>query len=416
MEPRSLSERDVGPRVAYVLKRYPRLSETFILNEILGLERTGAEVRIFAADNPREPAVHEAVSRVAAPVAYTGSSGDGALRELLFRHREAALASPVLYDELLARARARGSDAEFSEFAQAGWIASAVLQESIEHIHAHFATSAARIARQASRLSGVPFSVTAHAKDLFLHSVDRSALSELLERSAFVVAISEFHRRFLLSLSPRARVEVVRNGIDLSRFPWIGPRTPDRDSMRILGAGRLVEKKGFDDLIRACSLLRDRGVTFECRIVGEGDQRPALEALILSLGLHDVHLEGARTQEELGALFAWASLLAAPCVTASSGDRDGLPTVILEAMAAGVPVVATPVTAIPEVVHPGETGLLVAERSPGSIADSLVRLHCDRDLASHVASAARRLVEERHDATRNSARLAGLFAGVCRCA
>src|SRR2546425_13037492 len=108
MEPRSLSERDVGPRVAYVLKRYPRLSETFILNEILGLERTGAEVRIFAADNPREPAVHEAVSRVAAPVAYTGSSGDGALRVLLFPHRGAAPASPVPYYGLPAPAPAPG--------------------------------------------------------------------------------------------------------------------------------------------------------------------------------------------------------------------------------------------------------------------------------------------------------------------
>lgn len=405
------------PRVAYVLKRYPRLSETFILGEVLALEEAGVGVRIFAAADPAEPRVHEAVRRVRARVTYTGRSGAAILRELLVHHHQAAAADPREYDELLALARARGTDEAFSEFAQAGWIASLLRRESIGHIHAHFATSAARVACLASRLSGVPFSFTAHAKDLFLRSVDRQVLADLLGRASFVVAISEFHRRFLLSVNAAARVEVVRNGLDLARFPRNGRRDPGATPLRILGAGRLVEKKGFDDLVRACALLRDRGVPFECRIVGEGDERPGLEEMIrcLDLAAH-VRLEGTATQEEVFAHLARSSVLVAPCVTAASGDRDGLPMVILEGMAAGVPVVATPVTAIPEIVRDGETGLLVPERSPAAIASAVARLRGDPDLGQRLAAAARRAVEERHDAAQSAARLASLFTENARCA
>lgn len=404
------------PRVAYVLKRYPRLSETFILNEILALERLGAEVRIFASADPGEPRNQDDVRRVKARVTYTGPFGRGALRDIIPRLRDAALAAPAVFDQLLAGALAPGTDESVSEFAQAGWIASAVRLESIGHIHAHFATSASRIACLASRLSGVPFSLTAHAKDLFAQSVDRGVLADLLERAAFVVAISETHRRFLLGANPRARVEVVRNGIDLGRFPWNGARPRDFRPLRILGAGRLVEKKGLDDLVRACALLRDRDVPFDCRIVGDGDQRPRLEDLIRTLCPGDVRLEGARTQDELIACLREASVFVAPCVTAPSGDRDGLPMVILEAMAAGVPVIATPITAIPEIVRHGTTGFLVPERSPERIAVAAVSLWRDPDLARRLAAAARRDVEELHDAARNARRLASLFAETVPCA
>ncbi len=412
------------PRVAYVLKRYPRLSETFILNEILALERAGVPVRIFAASDPGEPRVHEAVRQVMARVTYTGTRGSGVLGDLLAGHREASRASPAVYDDLLARALAHGAPGNADEFAQAAWIAALVRRESIGHLHAHFATSASRVAFLASRLAGVPFSVTAHAKDLFAHSVDRGALSALLERASFVVAISDYHRRFLLDLSPRARVEIVRNGVDLQRFPWNGGRAalagaaaprPSRPPL-VLAAGRLVEKKGFDVLLQACALLRDRGVPFACRIIGEGDQRPTLERIVGALDLREAQLDGARTQEELFAVLVEASVLAVPCITAPSGDRDGLPTVILEAMAAGVPVVGTPVTAIPEIVSHGETGLLVPERDPSALADAIEGLLRDPGQSRTLTHAARRLVEQRHDARRSVKRLAGLFAEVARCA
>jgi glycosyltransferase involved in cell wall biosynthesis len=372
-------------RVAYVLKRYPRLSETFILNEILGVERTGLPVRILASKDPKEPKVHEAVSRVRAEVTYM---------------RDAA--------------RRAGHDGP-EEIAEGRVVSETFRREGLTHLHAHFATHAAGVARAAWRDCGVPYSFTAHAKDIFTDEVDRGRLAGLLCDARFVVAISEYHRRFLLDVEPRARVEVVRNGIDIEAWekgsdPFFAKK--GSDPLSIVAAGRLVAKKGFDDLVRACALLRDRGVPFTCRVLGDGDERPHLQALVDTLDLAGlVTLAGAVTQDELKVDLRRADAFAAPCVTTPSGDRDGLPTVILEAMAAGVPVVATPVTAIPEIVRDGETGLLVPERGWERLADALAALHADRGLGLRLARAAREAVSELHDHARNAARLAKLFAG-----
>ena len=398
-----------GLRVAYILKRYPRLSETFIVNEILSLEAAGAGVQIFAAALPKEDITHPAVGRVQAEVTYTRR-----VAARLFKHEPAVLGrecgEPATFTKLLAEARRCGDEA-IDELAQAAFIASLLRQRPVDHLHAHFATSAARVARLVSKLTGVPFSFTAHAKDIFVDTVDWESVRRLLREATFTVAISDYHADFLASREPSARTVVVRNGVDLGRFRPAEGGAAARPNL-VLAVGRLVEKKGFPYLLAACALLRDRGVAFECVVVGDGPQRELLDETAAGLNLNGtVRLLGARDQEFVRQTLNEAAVLVAPCVRAENGDRDGLPTVLLEAMAAGVPVVSTPVTAIPELVTDGETGVLTAERDAVGLADAIQQLLESPEHRTRLAAAGRTRVQKCHDTGRNSRQLLAAFAG-----
>lgn len=395
-------------RVAYILKRYPRLSETFIVNEILSLEAAGARVQIFAAARPKEDITHPAVDRVQAEVTYTRR-----VAARLYKHEEAILGrecgAPARFTRLLAEACRSGREA-VEELAQAAFIAALLRKHPVDHLHAHFATSAARVAHLVSQLTGTPFSFTAHAKDIFVDTVDWRSVGRLLREAAFTVAISDYHAAFLASREPTVRTVVVRNGVDLGRF-----RPAERPVSRrnlVLAVGRLVEKKGFPYLLAACALLRDRGVSFECVVVGDGPQRQLLHETAAGMNLNGtVRLLGARDQEFVRQTLSEAAVLVAPCVCAENGDRDGLPTVLLEAMAAGVPVVSTPVTAIPELITDGETGVLTAERDAVGLADAIQQLLASPEHRTRLAAAGRARVQTCHDTVRNSRRLLAAFAG-----
>ena len=195
--------------------------------------------------------------------------------------------------------------------------------------------------------------------------------------------------------------------LDLERFAYL---PPDKRPPLILGAGLLVEKKGFDDLIEACAILLGREHEFACKIVGAGDQEGELKARIARRGLTDrVELLGPRPQGELVRLVREAAVFAAPCVVGRDGNRDGLPTVLLEAMALGTPCVSTDVTGIPEVVRDAETGITVSQREPASLAEAIARLLVDPDLRVRLARRARRLIESEFEVNRNASSLREMF-------
>jgi colanic acid/amylovoran biosynthesis glycosyltransferase len=224
------------------------------------------------------------------------------------------------------------------------------------------------------------------------------------------VTVSDFNVTHLRGAAPAARVQRVYNGLHLERFPFSAPA--DR-AARILAVGRLIEKKGFGDLVDACALLAAQGRRFGCDIVGSGPLAVALAARIAEHGLRDtVRLLGPYSQDEVQRAIRGAAVMAAPCVVGSDGNRDGLPTVLLEAMALGTPCVATPVTGIPEAIEDERTGLLVAERRPAQLAGALARMLDDASLRVCLAGAARARVEERFDADRNAARLRAVAWGV----
>ncbi|HEV2820368.1 MAG TPA: glycosyltransferase family 4 protein [Solirubrobacteraceae bacterium] len=380
------------PRVGYVLKVYPRFSETFVVNEILAHERAGADLRIFSLRPPVGGRFHPAIGSVRAPVTYVpDASPKGA--DLWSGLRVAGPgAAALLLDPDAAGPR---------EVVQALALARHVREQGIDHLHAHFATVAAGVTRLAAQLTGISYSLTAHAKDIFHEEVDPLALRMRMADAVGVITVSDFNARFLRELAPEAPIHRVYNGLELDAFPY---RPPQGRPPGIVAVGRLVEKKGFADLVDACAVLAAHGRDAGCQIVGEGPLESELRARIAAHGLSEqVRLLGPRTQDEVRTLVQGANVMATPCVVGADGNRDGLPTVLLEAMALGTPCVSTPVTGIPELVIDGRTGLVVGQHSPDELAGALARVLDDEGLRVSLARAGRALIEERFDIDRNAA-------------
>ncbi|WP_105565927.1 glycosyltransferase [Microbacterium halophytorum] len=386
----------LSERIGYVAKVYPRFSETFVVTELLAREAEGADITVFSLRPPQDPRFHPELARVAAPVRYlprpTRSAG---LWEIL---RDAA-GDPDLADGI-ARALPELLDADADDAVQAVALAAEATAVGLGHLHAHFANAAATVARLASLITGIPYSFTAHAKDIFHESVDPAALRRLITGASYVATVSEYNVRVLQSLSPRAagRIHLVPNAIEIDRFAYRRPE-PVRGELHVVAVGRLVEKKGFGVLLDAVAALRDGGVPVRLTLAGGGELEAELRDRVIRLGLTDVvDMPGPISQAEVGELLRSADVFAAPCVVGADGNADGLPTVLLEAMATGVPCVSTAVTGIPEVVIDGETGLLCPPGDTSALVDALGRIaRGDVDVAA-LADSARRLIEERHDA------------------
>ena len=395
-------------RIGYVVRMFPRFSETFVLQEILELERQGVEVTIFSLNKPNEGRFHPGLARLRAPIYYLDDreakkwwtwlpdewAAFGTDRTPLWQlidetaqKRDGAELDTVFYGSLLAaRSRTLGLDA----------------------LHAHFATVSCSLVHYAHRVAGIPYSFTAHAKDIFSDSVDRNFLTAKINAARFVVTVTEFNRRFLVEQHPAAdasRIRVLYNGIDRGFF------SPDDavgklDPPTILAVGRLVAKKGFADLIRACAQLKSQGVSFRCVIIGQGREETALRELAAQLGIEDrIELAGARHQEEVRDTMRAASVLCLPCLRDVDGNQDALPTVLLEAMAVGLPVVSTQLSGVPEIIDTDKNGLLVDPGNPAQLAAALGRIISDPTLAKGLSEGGRTKVAERFDIRRNVATL-----------
>jgi glycosyltransferase involved in cell wall biosynthesis len=363
--------------VCYILKRFPRLSQTFVLNELLALQRQGVALTVVALRRSDEN--HARYAELSAPVYYLDD---------------------------------RMPDSRGDAAGQAAAIARLIGTRGITHIHAHFATRAAAVACQVSALTGVPFSFTAHAHDIFHSAVDGAALAGTISAARFVVTVSDYNRRYLAALLNTRGLpgQIIRlyNGVDLSALTPTGAPAADL----VVGVGRLIAKKGFADLIEAIRLLRAEGRRVRCAIVGEGDERAALERQIAAAGLQGaVQLLGARAPDEAARVMASAAVFALPCLIGADGDRDGMPTVLVEAMALGTPVVSTAVAGIPELVEHERTGLLAAERDTAGLARAIARLLDDRQLCERLRGAALARVRADFDLHINVARLRNCFAG-----
>ncbi len=413
----------VGPlRVAYVLKMFPRFSETFILREILELERRGVRVVIFSMKVPNEPLRQPDVSRVKGHVHVIPRFAGAGILTHLVSHLACLLRAPVRYLRTLFFAARRGSRAAGYKFLVAPYIVRRARALGVEHFHAHFASGPARQAKLASLLSGIPFSFTAHAKDIFWTGHNHGKNNKLKKRvrlASFVVTISEYNREFIQSLGfkvPRGRLVTIYNGLHLERWPHTRPdgqpcNGSANDVPVLLAVGRLVPKKGFDVLVAACARLRDRGVSFRCLLAGEGPEEAHLADLIARKDLQDVvELLGPVPQDELvQQLYPRAAVLLQPSVVGADGDRDGIPTVILEAMALGLPVIATPVSGIAEAVQDRESGLLVPPGDPEALASAVQEILTDRALVLRLAVGARRRVETCFNLKNNSKLLVNLM-------
>nr|WP_196837237.1 glycosyltransferase [Zhihengliuella flava] len=396
-----------GRRTGYVVKVYPRFSETFIVTEILAREDAGEELTIFALRPTTDTRFHPEIARVQAPVHFVPRSVK--LSEAWSQIAEATAeidGFAARYGRLLPELA--GLDP--SEAQQAVALAIGARRAGLTHLHAHFGSMAGRVAWMAAELAGLEFSVTTHAKDLFHESVDRERLGRMLERAHHMVTISEFNLEYLRAAYPRLahKVHLLYNGLELARFPYRDP-APTVGRLRVAAVGRLVEKKGFAHLIRVAALLRAQGCDLEVRIAGDGELAHDLQARIEQTGA-PVALLGARTQAEVRELLDWADVFAAPCVVGADGNADGLPTVLLEAMAMGVPCVATAVTGIPEAIIDGHTGVLLEPGDDDGLAAALRSFAAPAaaERSVRLARSARALIEERFNAARQGRALAAL--------
>lgn len=421
-EPTETAGRSRGRR-AYVLKMYPRFSETFIVSEILAREAAGEELIIFSLRPSTDTRFHPELARVKASV--IGIERPASARGFWQTWTECATephlaaALPNHLGEL--------SELAHDDAIQALQIARLALEHEVTHLHAHFASVSTTVARTASALTGVPYSFTTHAKDIFHEDVVLADLARKTADADHVIAISEYNRRYLTSvLGPELsdRLVVVRNGLELERFPYRprvggGAQAADVNAASattipsLLAVGRLVEKKGFTHLLDALARLRDAGAPALLDLVGSGPLENELRERIDELGLGGlVTLHGALTQAEVREMFTSHDLLVAPFVIGSDGNADGLPTVLLEGMATGIPCIAGNVTAVPEVIDHDRTGWLVTGDDALSIAETIAevvrRLRDTPAAVRAVTDAARRLVCELHDSRAQALRLAGL--------
>ena len=425
--------------IGYVLKGYPRISETFIINEIYLLEQMGLKLHIFSVKRPNEKKSHAVVDKIKAPVTYLPETdsitesrfGLWLAKHLsrfagshlrLMRRRPRAWLHTLLYTIFglgFQFSLAQGGRFKYSfikEFLQAGVIAEQVLaaqiSEPIEHLHGHFSHGATTITMLASYLCGVPFSFTAHAKDIYLPKLNPNGLLQTkIANARFVATCTDANRQYLEQLYPDgAPIHTIYHGLDTSLFAPDRTRAA-RDVPVILSVGRFVEKKGFPYLVEACRILKDRGHSFRCRIVGQADeQSPLVARLVQEGGLSDIiALEGGVTQEALRTIYAQADIFTLPCLVVDSGDRDGIPNVLAEGMAMELPVVSTSISGIPEIVEHDVSGLLIEQKDALALANALEQLLLDAELRHRLGQAARATILDVFDSWQTTVALRDLF-------
>ena len=387
-------------RVAYLVKTFPRLSETFILNEILGVEELGLELEIFSLRKlpPANEPVHPDVAKVKAPVRYIPSLirplWPPGLALLLFSHLALLFAAPQRYFAAARFHFGSGNGPRLKDFLQAGYLGRALSRGKFTHLHAHFANVPTTVAEIVKHLTGIGYSFTAHAKDVYL--TPPSELARKIKEAKCVLTCTAVNQRYLAGLADQGTpVRLAYHGVDVSRFRALSSGdSPQNDGVPlILSVARLCEKKGLEFLIEACRILVDRGVAFQCRIVGHGPLEDKLQKMIATLALRDrVFLLGKMTQDQLAQLYPQSNLFVLPCMILENGDQDGIPNVLFEAMVCGVPIVSTEIPGICELIEHQKNGLLVEQRNARALADAIELLIGSPGLRNDLALKGRQTV------------------------
>lgn len=391
--------------VAYLFERFPSFGQTFCYREVAELDRHGMVAAIFSIRRPTDEPVQDWDDRLVRRVHYLPE--EKTLIDKVDRDaRREKL--PATVGRALA---AWGRQADFLRLYQAAYIGAELQAAGIGRVHAHFAGMAARTAYWIKEFFGIAYSFTAHANDIFAPRDFAVGLDKLMAGASAIVGVSDFGASFLKEQFPEhaARVHRIYNGLDLSKFR---EATFENQVPLIVSVGRLIEKKGFGDLIAACGLLKKRGLNFRCEIVGEGPLEAALTSRIEGEGLaSQVKLGGPQTQGEIATLLAAATVFALPCRKEEDGGMDNLPTVIMEAMAAGLPVVSTSMAGIPEMVETGASGELVPAGDTAALAEAVATFLTDRVRARRFGQHGRELARQRFSLEASAHSLLALFSG-----
>jgi colanic acid/amylovoran biosynthesis glycosyltransferase len=406
----------LGPKVAYVVLWLPEPSQTFVLDEVNTLSRLGLEVEVFTLYGPRSPRRLAGMPAVIPPVTRFGSRYLPQFLKSLapLRSRYGPGGVKFLATAVLRRWRSLETAGEALWASLAGvHLAALFSARSVQHIHASWANGPATAAWVASGLSGIPFSFCARAHDIYPPD---GALLEKLAAAAFVRTENDANLNYLAGLLPGAasKLHTIYNGVPLSVSQTARPKVSP--PFKILALGRFVVKKGFTFLLEACHLLAQQGLDFQLTLAGDGPEKVHLQELVQRYHLDSrVSLPGFVDRRQVARLMAETHLFVMPCIVAPSGDRDGTPTVIAEALLHEVPVVATQVCGVPEMVRPDETGWLAPPEDPQALALAITQALADPAEAHRRALNGGQLMREQFDSEKNYRRLMAYFEDLVGC-
>jgi colanic acid/amylovoran biosynthesis glycosyltransferase len=365
-------------RFAYLFERFPSFGQTFCYREVAELDRQDIAPPIFSIRKPKDEPPQDWDTRIVERVRYLPEE-----KELLEDVRRAANKRKLGAD-IVAALDEWGRRTDFLRLYQAIYVGLRLRKMGIDHVHAHFAGMAARTAFWINRFFSITFSFTAHANDIFSPRQFEIGLDKLCDTARAIITETDYAARFLRDrFSYRAdRIHRIYNGLDLGEF---GRADFSSIPALIIAVGRLIPKKGFADLIRTCALLMERGKSFRCEIIGDGPLKSELRQQIDELCLqNNVELPGAKPQMQVRERLAAANVFVLPSVIDPDGGMDNLPTVIMEAMATGLPVVSTDLGGIPEMVIENETGFLVQPSDTAAMADAIETVISDCSLAARL--------------------------------
>jgi glycosyltransferase involved in cell wall biosynthesis len=396
-------------KIAYILGTYPILTTTFIDRELLEAKRLGLKLILVAIRKAKAGSFSTAVQQLSNEAVYLLPVS---VSRLVSAHlyfiavRFPTYMWTLLY--LLSRKHPTFL-ARFKTFLHfgEGVLAAALLRDkAIEHVHAHFADRAAVVAMVIHKLLGIPYSLTAHAVDIYVAPV---FLLEKIKNAKFAATCTRYNKVYLENETAQP-VELIYHGLDFRDIHGRVSRREHQSAPLILSVGQLKEKKGFPYLIHACALLREKGYAFTCEIIGDGVLRPALSALIQELNLANVViLRGALSHPDVLTEYTKATMFVLASIVGEDGNRDGIPNVILEAMAYELPVISTDVSGIPEVVRNGETGWLTKSRNADALSSAIARVLDYPEDAAAIGQNASAFVREQFDIRRNVGRLIEMF-------
>lgn len=405
------------PVTAVVLKGYPRLSETFIAQELLALERAGHELMLFSMRHPTDTTVHPVHREIRAPVVYLPEFVHAeplriarALARLIPRRSFWRAWSAFLQDLRHDRSQDR-----WLRFVQ-GCVLAAELPSNVTRLYAHFIHTPAAVTRYASLITGLEWSCSAHARDIWT-STDRDLRIGIASARWVATCTAVGHARLAALSDVPGKVHLIYHGLDLHRFPSPPPRDDRRDGadptapVRLMSVGRAVDKKGYDTLLAALAALPG-GFHWTFTHIGGGPRLAALKALSEELGVADrVSWLGARSQADVLALYRSSDLFILPSRITQDGDRDGLPNVLVEAQSQRLAAIATPVSAIPELIEEGKNGVLVPPDDPQALTTAILKLGRAPDVRQHLGVAGDKRVRAEFDAYSTFRVLDDLFSG-----
>jgi glycosyltransferase involved in cell wall biosynthesis len=393
--------------VAYLMSRFPKISETFILYEILELERLGLRVEVFPLIREQAQMIHAEAQAIVERAHYSSflslpvllaqgywlAKRPGAYLRAWWQALRGNLNTPSFLARTLVLVP------------QAALFARQMQELGVTHIHAHYATHPALTAYIVRTLTGLPYSFTAHAHDIYL---ERPMLDEKIRQAGFVVTISEYNRELLRELygtDAAAKTVVIHCGVDPAVFQPQPARAPNQHFTMVCVAS-LQDYKGHPYLIEACAQLKARGLNFRCLLIGQGEDQPQIEAQIARLGLTEhVLVLGPQPRDKVSEYVTTADAVVLPSIVTSYGKQEGIPVALMEALAAEKPVVATAISGIPELIEDDVSGLLVPERDATALAEALLRLHDDPALGERLGAAGRATVLREFNLKANTALL-----------